>query len=156
MEKAKKMKCYKRLIFKQSVQFSGLCSPQFLSYLPKRFTDLCRALYMETPHWCTVLVHQYGRRKSTKTSGVQFFYKSSFFSLQELLAYVHIKISSNTRNGYITENHEEILVFYKTTFLFRYQALWKLGSSNCCIFEMKHAAGMKTCTKIFLSILNLA
>ena len=30
-------------------------------------------------YWCTVLVHQYGRRKSTKTSGVHFFYKSSFF-----------------------------------------------------------------------------
>ena len=62
MEEAKKMKCYKRLIYKQFVQVSGLCGPQFLSYLPKRFThfvDLCR----ETPYWCTVLVHQYGRRK---------------------------------------------------------------------------------------------
>ena len=24
----------------------------------------------------------------------------------------------------------------------------KFGSSNCCIFEIKHATGMKTCTKI--------
>ena len=118
MEEAKKMKCYKRLIFKQFFQVSGLCRPQFLSYLPKRFTHLCRALCgdailvnlfgklirppeinknificrnvsrifvelcMETPYWCTVLVHQYGRRKSTKTSGVHLFYKSSFFSLE--------------------------------------------------------------------------
>ena len=37
---------------------------------------------METPYWYTVLVHQYGSRKSTKTSGVHFFYKSSFFSLE--------------------------------------------------------------------------
>ena len=44
-EEAKKMKCYKRLIYKQFVQVSGLCGPQFLSYLPKRFTHLCRALY---------------------------------------------------------------------------------------------------------------
>ena len=45
MEEAKKMKCYKRLIYKQFVQVSGLCDPQFLSYLPKRFKYLCRALY---------------------------------------------------------------------------------------------------------------
>ena len=45
MEEAKKMKCYKRLIYKQFVQIAGLCSPQSLSYLPKRFTHLCRALY---------------------------------------------------------------------------------------------------------------
>ena len=38
MEEAKKMKCYKRLIYKQFVQNSGVCGPQFLSYLPKRFT----------------------------------------------------------------------------------------------------------------------
>ena len=48
--------CYKRLIYKQFVQVSGLCGPQFMSYLPKRFTHLCRALY-ETPYhgvpfWC--------------------------------------------------------------------------------------------------------
>ena len=29
-----------RLIYKQFVQVSGLCGPQFLSYLPKRFTHL--------------------------------------------------------------------------------------------------------------------
>ena len=54
MEEAKKMNCYKRLIYKQFVQVSGLCGPQFLSYLPKRFThfvDLCR----ETP-----LVYRFG------------------------------------------------------------------------------------------------
>ena len=45
MEEAKKMTCYKRLIYKQFIQVSGLCGPQFLSYLPKLFTHLCRALY---------------------------------------------------------------------------------------------------------------
>ena len=30
---------------KQFVQVSGLCCPQFLSYLSKRFTHLCGALY---------------------------------------------------------------------------------------------------------------
>ena len=31
VEEAKKMKCYKRLIYKQFAQISGLCGPQFLS-----------------------------------------------------------------------------------------------------------------------------
>ena len=74
------MKCYKRLIYKQCS--SQVFLAQFLSYLPKRFTHLCRALYGRTPYWCTVLVDQYGCRKSTKTSGVHFSYKSSFFSLE--------------------------------------------------------------------------
>ena len=59
VEEAKKMKCYKRLTYKQFVQVSGLFGPQFLSYLPKRSTHLCRALYGDDIYWCTVLVHQY-------------------------------------------------------------------------------------------------
>ena len=55
MEEAKKMKCYKRLIYKQFVQVSGLCGLQFLSYLPKRFTHLCRDLYGDA-----ILVHRFG------------------------------------------------------------------------------------------------
>ena len=74
VEEAKKIKYDKRLKYKRFVQVSGLCGPQFLSYLPKRFTHLCRALYGDA-----ILVHQYGRRKSTKTYRVHFCYKSSFF-----------------------------------------------------------------------------
>ena len=47
MEEAKKMKGYKRLIYKQFVQVSGLCGLQFLSYLPKRFTHLLEAFLPE-------------------------------------------------------------------------------------------------------------
>ena len=54
MEEANKVKCYKRLIYKQFVQLSGLCVPQFLSYLPKHFTHLCRALYGDA-----ILVHRF-------------------------------------------------------------------------------------------------
>ena len=67
------MKCHKRLIYEQFVQVSGLCSPQFLRYIwnvSRTFVELC----METPYWCTVLVHQCGLRKSRKISGVHFFY----------------------------------------------------------------------------------
>ena len=62
VEEAKKMKCYKRLIYKQFVQISGLSGPQFLSYLPKRFTHLCRALYGDA-----LLV--YSLRQGLKTAG---------------------------------------------------------------------------------------
>ena len=47
---------------------------------------------METPYWCTVLVHQYGRRKSTKTSGVHFFYNSSITHLLILEVVILLKI----------------------------------------------------------------
>jgi len=49
------MKGEGRLICKQFVQVSGLCGPQFLSYLQKRFTKLCRALYGDA-----ILVHRFG------------------------------------------------------------------------------------------------
>ena len=55
VEEAKKMKCYKRLIYKQFVPVLGLCGPQFLSYLQKRFTQLCRALYRDA-----ILVYRFG------------------------------------------------------------------------------------------------
>ena len=45
MEEAKKMKCYKRLIYKQFVQDSDLLGSQFQSYLPNCFNHLCRDLY---------------------------------------------------------------------------------------------------------------
>ena len=71
-------------------------------------------------------------------------------------AYVRINISSNTWSGDATKNQEERLFFNKTAFLFSCRALWKLGITNCCIFEMKHATEMETCTKIyFLFIFNV-
>ena len=80
MEEAKKMKCYRRLIFKEFVQDPGLCV-QFQSYLPKRLTHHCRALYGDA-----ILVHSFGAPiwspKINKITGIHFFYKSSFFSLE--------------------------------------------------------------------------
>ena len=78
MEEAEKMK---RQIHKQFVQvFVAHC--EFLSYLPKHFTLTFVELCMEMPFW-----------KSSKTSGVHFFYMSSF---TRELAYVRIKTYSNT------------------------------------------------------------
>ena len=147
MEEAKKMKCYKRLIYKQFVPVSGLCDPQFPSYLPKRFTHPCRALYGD---WCTNMAAGNQQKHLEFTFSIV----ALFFTRE--LAYVRINTSSNTWNGYNAENEEKRLFFNEKAFLFWCHALWKLGSSNCCIFEMKHATGMETCTKIyFLFIFNL-
>ena len=91
MEEAKKMTCYKRLIFKKSGQVSGLCGPQFLSYLPKRFTHLCRALYGDA-----ILKHRfgapiYGRGKNQKHLEFTFSTKVvSFHSRTSIRADKHI------------------------------------------------------------------
>ena len=55
MIEAKKMKCYKRLTLEKLLQVSGLCGMPFLSYLPKRFTQLYRALYGDA-----ILVYKFG------------------------------------------------------------------------------------------------
>ena len=113
MEEAKKMKCYKRLIYKQFVQVSGLCGPQFLSYLPKRFTHLCRALYRDA-----ILVYRFGAPiwppEINKNIWSSLFLWKLFLFTREL-AYVRINISSNTWNGYTADNQEERLFFKSFT-----------------------------------------
>ena len=140
MEEAKKMKCYKRLKYKRFVQVSGLC-------------DLCRALWRRhigVPFWSTNMA------AGNQQKRLEFTFSKKLFLFTRELAYMRINISSNTWNGYTAENQEERLFFNETAFLFWCHALWKLGSSNCCIFEMKHATGMETCTKMyFLFIFNL-
>ena len=88
------MKCYKRLIYKQFVQVSGLCGPQFLSYLPKRFTHLCRALYGDA-----ILVHRFGApicAAGNQQKHLEFTFSINLFLFTRGLAYVRINISSNT------------------------------------------------------------
>ena len=109
MEEAKKMKCYKRLIFKQFFQVSGLCGPQFLSCLPKRFTHLCRALYGDA-----MLVHRFDApiRPTENNKNIWsslFLKKLCPFTRARELAYMRINISSNAWNGYTAENQEDRL-----------------------------------------------
>ena len=94
MEEAKKMKCYKRLIYKLFAQVSRPCAPQFLSYLPKRFTQFCRALYGDA-----ILVHRFGAPmwppEINKNILSPLFLQKLFLFTREL-AYSRINISSNT------------------------------------------------------------
>ena len=85
---------------------------------------------------------------------LRFTFSIKLFLFTWELAYVHTNTSSNTWNSYTVENQEERLVFNETAFLFWCHALWKLGSSNCCIFEVKDATGMETCTKMFFVYLQ--
>ena len=89
MEEAKKMDCYERLIYEQFVQVSGLCGPQFLSHLPKRFTHLCRALYGDA-----IVVYSFGAPIWPQEINKNIW--SSLFLFTRVLAYKHINISSNT------------------------------------------------------------
>ena len=107
MEKAKKMKCYKRQIYKQFVQVSDLSGTQFLSYLRKRFTHLCGALYGDA-----ILVYRFAAsiwppEINKNIWGSLFLWKLFLFTLE--LAYVRTNISSNTWKGYTAENQEERL-----------------------------------------------
>ena len=75
-------------MYKQFVQVSGLCGRQFLSYLPKRFTYLCRALYGDA-----MLVYRFGAGadmaagNKKKTSSIK---TLSFHSRTSIRAHKHI------------------------------------------------------------------
>ena len=124
MEEGKKMKCYKRLIKKQFVQISGLYGPHsfwvICQNVSRTFVELC----METPYWCTVLVHHMAAWNQQKYLEFTFSIKALFFTRE--LEYVRINIFSNTWNGYTAEDQEERLFFKETAFLFWCHALWKL------------------------------
>ena len=144
MEEGKKMKCYKRLRYQQFFQVSGLCGRQFLSYWRKRFMHLCRALYGDA-----ILVYRFEAQMAAgnQQKHVEFTFSIKALSTREL-ACVRINISSTNWNGYTAENQRYSIPIWC-------HALLKLVSSNCRIFEMKHAAGMETCIKIyFLFIFN--
>ena len=114
MKKAKKMRCYKRLIHKQSLQVSSLCGTPFLSYLSKRFTQLNRALY-----GVAMLVHHFGAptwRKSTKNIWNPLLQQKRFLFACELV-YVRINISPNTWNVLTGENHKKKPFFQPDSFV---------------------------------------
>ena len=139
MEEAKKMKCYKRLLYKQFVHVPGLCGPQFLSYLPKCIMDLCRALYGDA-----IFVYCFGQpilppeiNKNIWSS--LFLWKVVLFTRE--VAHGRINIFSNTWNGYTGENQEQRLFFSETAFLFWCHALWKLRISNSLYFRNETCYG---------------
>ena len=57
MEEAKKMKCYRRLLYKQFVQVSGLCGPTVSELFAETFHALLQSFVWRrqigVPFWCT-------------------------------------------------------------------------------------------------------
>ena len=84
MEEAKKVKCYKRLIYKQFVQVSGLCGPQFLCYLPKRFKH---RQHIGVPFLCTNMAAGNQQKHREFTFSIK---ALSFHSRTSILAHKHI------------------------------------------------------------------
>ena len=103
VEEAKKMKCFKRLIYKKSQVFMT----HSFGIICRNFSCIFVKLCMETPYWCTVLVHQYGRRKSTKQLEFTFSLKVlSVHSRTSIRAHKHI-FQYLKWYGYTAENQEE-------------------------------------------------
>ena len=96
-------------MYKQFVQVSGLCGPQFL----KGFTHLCRALYGDA-----ILVHRFGAPiwppEINKNIWSSLFLQKLFLFTRKL-AFVRINISSN---GYTAKNQEERPFFNETASIF--------------------------------------
>ena len=89
--RSQETECYKRLVFKQFVQVSGLCGPQFLSCLPKRFKHLCRALYGDAilvhPFCCTNMATGNQQKHLELTFSIK---ALSFHSRTSIRAHKHI------------------------------------------------------------------
>ena len=59
-------------MYKKPRQESGLCNISNVRYLEKRFTQIYKALYVETICLCPFQGHKYGRQKPTETSALSF------------------------------------------------------------------------------------
>ena len=129
MEEAKKMKCYKRLVYKQ-VQVSGRCGTELLGYFLKRFTHLCRVWRRH------ILVYRFGAPtwppEINKNIWSSLFLKKLFLFTRERV-YVRIDISSNTWNGCTAENQEE----------------WLFSTRQHCYFGATHCENSEVQIAVF-------
>ena len=92
VEEAKKMKCCKRLVYKQFFQVSGRFGAEFLGYFLKRFTHLCGLWrrHIGVPFWCTNMAAG-NQQKHLKHLEFTFSIKAlSFHSRTSIRAYRHI------------------------------------------------------------------
>ena len=89
---------------------------------------------METPSWCTVLVHQYGRRKSTKRSGVHFSIKVPSF---------HLRTSIRAHKKYLIILGMVILLKIKGRYFFSTRQDSYFGVTHCDNWEVQIAVFSK-------------
>ena len=138
MKEAKIFKCYKRLINKQLLQVSGLCGTPFLSYLPKRSTQIYRAEY-------AILVSFQGTQTWRLEMNENIW--NSLLPWERLLfarelVYIHINTPPNTWTVQTAKNHKKGLFSNETVFSqrhldFTYWATY-FENSRCCIINTKN------------------
>ena len=101
MKENKKLKCYKRLIYKQVVpslrSLSLTVSELFAETFHAPLKSFVWRRHIGAPFWYTNMAARYQQKH---------FLEKLFLFTREL-AYVHINISCNTWSGYTTENQEE-------------------------------------------------
>ena len=130
------------------VQVSGLYGLQFLSCLPKRFTRLCRALYGDAMHICVQFWYtNMAARNQQNHLEFTFSIKAlSFHSRASISAHKHIFYYEKRLNCWKSGGET---FFQRDSIPSLVARTVKTRKSNCFIFEMKHATGLKTCTKIY-------
>ena len=149
MEEANKIKCYKRLIYKQFVQVSGFCGPQLLSNLPKRFTHLCTCRLYEdastgAPIWLPEI---------NKNIWSSLFLWNLFLFIRKL-AYRRINISSNTWDGHTVERGETF--FQRDRIFILVSRTVKTQKFKLLFFRNETCYGNgNLCKDFFLFIFNL-
>ena len=107
MAEVKNFKFYKRLINKQLLQVSGLCGTPFLSYLPKRSTQIYRAQYgdaMLVPLWGAPT---WRPEVSENIWNSLLLWERLIFPRE--LVYIHINISPNALNVQTAKNRKKDL-----------------------------------------------
>ena len=114
----------------------------------RTFVELC----IVTPYWCTVLVG------TNMASGNQQKHPKFTFSIKARSFHSRTSIHAHItylKWLYCWKSRGETIFQRDSIPTLVLRRLWKLGSSNCCTFEMKHATGMETCARIyFLVIFN--
>jgi len=150
MIEAKNFSCYKRLISKQLLQVSGLCGTLFLSYLPKRSTQIYRAQYADA-----ILVSLRGtttwRPEINENIWNSLLLQERLFFPHERV-YIHINTSPDT---WTVQTAKKLLekTFFQTRQLCHAGILMsrtgrQFRNSRCCILNTKDNTELKTCEKI--------
>ena len=114
--------------------------------ISRTIVELC----MKTPYLCTVLAAGNQKKHLEFTFSIK---DLSFHSRASIRAHKHIFSYLKWLNCWKSRGEG---FFQRESIPILCHAQWKLGSSHCYNFKMKHATGLETCARIyFLFIFNL-
>ena len=115
--------------------------------ISRTIVELC----METPYFCTVFGYtNMAAGNQQKHLEITYSIKAlPFHPKASIRAHKHIFHYLKWLNCWKSAGEA---FFQRDSIPIFCHALWKLGSSNCCSFEMKHATGLETCTRIYIFV----